>query len=193
MHTIFNTVLNCHGEVVGAFFGDTVAAFNAGVNLAQEVYAVALPEEADIVVSSSYPCDLEFWQSHKALYPSDLAVKAGGIIILATPCPEGVSVMHADILEITGYSMRELQEMVTRKEVHDEVAASLAIGWAQVKERETVYMVSDGVCATDAEKLGFKPFANVDEAIAEAMKQKGADARITVLTHAPDMLPIIKQ
>lgn len=193
LHTIFNTVLNCHGEVVGAFFGDTVAAFNAGVNLAQEVYAVALPEEADIVVSSSYPCDLEFWQSHKALYPSDLAVKAGGIIILATPCPEGVSVMHADILEITGYSMRELQEMVTRKEVHDEVAASLAIGWAQVKERETVYMVSDGVCATDAEKLGFKPFANVDEAIAEAMKQKGADARITVLTHAPDMLPIIKQ
>lgn len=193
LHTIFNTVLNCHGEVVGAFFGDTVAAFNAGVNLAQEVYAVVLPEEADIVVSSSYPCDLEFWQSHKALYPSDLAVKAGGIIILATPCPEGVSVMHADILEITGYSMRELQHMVTRKEVHDEVAASLAIGWAQVKERETVYMVSDGVCATDAEKLGFKPFANIDEAIAEAMKQKGADARITVLTHAPDMLPIIKQ
>ncbi len=193
LHTIFNTVLNCYGEVVGAFFGDTVAAFNAGVNLAQEVYAVTLPEEADIVVSSSYPCDLEFWQSHKALYPSDLAVKAGGIIILATPCPEGVSVMHADILEITGYSMRELQDKVARKEVHDEVAASLAIGWAQVKEREAVYMVSDGVCAEDAKKLGFKPFASVGEALAEAIRQKGTDARITVLTHAPDMLPIIKQ
>ena len=110
MHTIFNTVLNCHGEVVGAFFGDTVEAFNAGVELSQDVYSVELPEEADIVVSSSYPCDLEFWQSHKALYPSDLAVKAGGIIILATPCPEGVSVMHADILKITGHSMRELQD-----------------------------------------------------------------------------------
>ena len=192
MHTIFNTVLNCHGEVVGAFFGDTVEAFNAGVELSQEVYSVELPEEADIVVASSFPCDLEFWQSHKALYPSDLAVKAGGIIILATPCPEGVSVMHADILNITGYSMRGLQDMVARKEVHDEVAASLAIGWAQVKERESVYMVSDGVCAADAKKLGFAPFPSVQEALAAALREKGGQARVTVLTHAPDMLPKIR-
>lgn len=192
MHTIFNTVLNCHGEVVGAFFGDTVEAFNAGVDLARKVYAVELPEEADIVVSSSYPCDLEFWQAHKALYPSDLAVKAGGIIILATPCSEGVSVMHAEILNITGYSMRGLQDRVARKEVPDEVAASLAIGWAQVKEREAVFMVSDGVCAADAEKLGFTPFATVQDALDAALKKKGAQARVTVLTHAPDMLPIIR-
>ena len=193
LHTIFNTVLNCHGEVVGAFFGDTVEAFNAGVELSQNVYSVELPEEADIVVSSSYPCDLEFWQSHKALYPSDLAVKAGGIIVLATPCPEGVSVMHADILKITGYSMRELQDKVARKEVHDEVAASLAIGWAQVKERESVYMVSDGVDAEAAKKLGFKSFATVQEALTAALSEKGKQARVTVLTHAPDMLPKIRQ
>ena len=192
LNTIFNTVLNCHGEVVGAFFGDMVEAFNAGVELSQKVYSVELPEEADIVVSSSYPCDIEFWQSHKALYPSDLAVKAGGIIILATPCPEGVSVMHDAILEITGYSMRELQDRVARKEVHDEVAASLAIGWAQVKEREAVYMVSDGVSAEAARKLGFTPFPSVQEALAAALREKGEKARVTVLTHAPDMLPIIK-
>lgn len=192
MHTIFNTVLNCHGEVVGAFFGDTVEAFNAGVELSMSVYSVELPEEADIVISSSYPCDLEFWQSHKALYPSDLAVQAGGIIILATPCPEGVSVMHEDILEITGFSMRELQDRVARKEIHDEVAASLAIGWAQVKERESVYMVSDGVCPEAARKLGFTPFHSVQEALTVALKEKGGQARITVLTHAPDMLPIVR-
>lgn len=191
MHTIFNTVLNSGGEVVGAFFGDTEAAFNAGVELAQTVYAVELPAEADIVVASSYPCDLEFWQSHKALYPSDLAVKAGGIIILATPCPEGVSVMHADILAITGYRMRELQDKVARKEVADEVAASLAIGWAQVKEREAVYMVSDGVTAEDARKLGFVPFPTVQAALDAALREQGGQAKVTVLTHAPDMLPII--
>lgn len=193
LDTIFNTVLNCQGEVVRAFFGDTVEAFNAGVELSRAVYAVELPEEADIVVSSSYPCDLEFWQAHKALYPSDLAVKAGGIIILATPCHEGVSVMHADILEITGHSMCCLQDLVARKEIDDEVGASLAIGWAQVKERESVYIVSEGVCAADAKKLGFMPYLSVQEALAAAMKQKGADARVTVLTHAPDMLPIIRQ
>jgi len=192
LHTIVNTVLNCHGEVVGAFFGDVVEAFNVGVELAREVYSVELPEVADIVVASAYPCDIEFWQAHKALYPADLAVKAGGIIILATPCYEGVSVTHADILEITGESMQGLKDRVARKEVHDEVAASLAIGWAQVKERESVYMVSSGICAEDARKLGFTPFASVQDALTAALSVKGREARIVVLTHAPDMLPVIQ-
>ncbi|HWR30908.1 MAG TPA: nickel-dependent lactate racemase, partial [Negativicutes bacterium] len=192
LHTIVNTVLNCHGEVVGVFFGDVVEAFNVGVELAREVYSVELPEVADIVMASAYPCDIEFWQAHKALYPADLAVKAGGIIILATPCYEGVSVTHADILEITGESMQGLKDRVAHKEVHDEVAASLAIGWAQVKERESVYMVSSGICAEDAKKLGFTPFASVQDALAAALSVKGREARIVVLTHAPDMLPVIQ-
>ena len=88
--------------------------------------------------------------------------------------------------------MQGLKDRVARKEVHDEVAASLAIGWAQVKERESVYMVSSGICAEDARKLGFTPYASVQEALAAAMVSKGAEARVVVLTHAPDMLPVIR-
>lgn len=77
MNTILNTVLNRRGQVVQAFFGDVVEAFRAGVAKSREVYDCPIPEEADIVLSSSHPCDLEFWQAHKTLYPSDLAVKAG--------------------------------------------------------------------------------------------------------------------
>lgn len=191
LNVIVNTVLNRHGEVVGVFCGDTVDAFNAGVGLASKVYAAEIPEEADIVIAGSHPCDLEYWQAHKALYPADLAVKAGGIIILVTPCFEGVSVTHADILAITDKRMSELSAMVANKEVPDEVAAALAIGWAQVKERETVYLVSDGISAGDAVKLGFVPFASLDAALAAAFDAKGAQARVTVLTHAPDMLPVL--
>ncbi len=193
LNTIVNTVLNRQGEVVGVFCGDTVAAFNAGVDLSSQVYAVEIPEEADIVIASSHPCDLEFWQAHKALYPADLAVKAGGIIILVTPCYEGVSVTHADILDITGKSMSELQAMVANKEIGDEVAASLAIGWAQVKERETVFIVSDGIRVADAVRLGFVPFGSLSSALAVALAEKGPQARVAVLTHAPDMLPIIRR
>jgi nickel-dependent lactate racemase len=191
LNTIFNTVLNRHGEVVGAFYGDVVAAFDAGVELSRAVYAVEVPEEADIVVSSSHPCDLEFWQAHKTLYPSDLAVKAGGIIVLVTPCYEGVAVTHADMLEITAKSSCAIRDMVSCGQVHDEVAAALAIAWAQVKERETVYFVSSGIAAAEAEKLGFRPFASVQAAVDAALAAKGPGARVTVLTHAPDMLPVV--
>ncbi len=192
MNTILNTVLNRHGEVVGAFYGDVAAAFETGVELSREVYSVEVPEEADIVVASSHPCDLEFWQAHKTLYPSDLAVKAGGIIVLVTPCYEGVAVTHADMLNFTTKSSCAIRDMVACGQVHDEVAAALAIAWAQVKERETVYIVSDGIAAAEAEKLGFRPFPSVQAAFDAALAAKGPEARVTVLTHAPDMLPVIK-
>lgn len=192
LHTILNTVLNCHGQVVGAFFGDVEAAFRAGVKQALEIYAVELPQEADVVLASSHPCDLDFWQAHKTQYPSDLAVRAGGIVIVLTPCQEGVSQIHSDILDITCHSSTRLRDMVASGQLGDEVAAALAIAWAQVKEREEVFFVSDGISALEASKLGFTPFVNVQLAVDEALKRMGPDAKVAVLTHAPDMLPVIR-
>ncbi len=192
MHTIFNTVLNRRGEVVRAFFGDTVAAFNEGVKTSREVYAVEIPEEADIVVSGSHPCDLEFWQAHKTLYPSDLAVKAGGTLVIVTPCYEGIAVTHAGITELTSCTAEELRNRMAAGKVRDEVAAALAIAWAQVKEREAVFIVSKGIGPAQAKKLGFTHFASVQAAFDAALRMRGENARVTVLTHAPDMLPIIK-
>lgn len=193
LNTILNTVLNRHGQVVEAFFGDVEKAFRVGVRRASEVYEVAIPEEADIVVSSSHPCDLEFWQAHKTLYPSDLAVKANGIIIIVTPCYEGVAKTHCDILDVTPHSSDRIREMVSAKQLHDEVGAALAIAWAQVKERETVYLVSDGICSEEAKKLGFRHFESAQTAFDDALAAKGPQARVTVLTHAPDMLPVIRK
>ena len=193
LNTILNTVLNRHGQVVEAFFGDVEQAFRVGVKRAAQVYEVAIPEEADIVLSSSHPCDIEFWQAHKTLYPSDLAVKAGGIVIIVTPCYEGVAKTHCDILDVTPHSSERIRNMVSAKQLHDEVAAALAIAWAQVKERETVFIVSDGICAEEATKLGFHHFASAQAALEAAVAEKGQQARITVLTHAPDMLPVIRK
>ena len=193
LNTILNTVLNRHGEVVEAFFGDVEQAFRVGVKRAAQVYEVAIPEEADIVLSSSHPCDIEFWQAHKTLYPSDLAVKAGGIVIIVTPCYEGVAKTHCDILEVTSHSSEHIRNMVSAKQLHDEVAAALAIAWAQVKERESVFIVSDGICAEEATKLGFRHFISAQAALEAAVAEKGLQARITVLTHAPDMLPVIRK
>ena len=191
MNTILNTVLNRHGQVVQAFFGDVAEAFRAGVARSREIYDVPIPEEADIVLSSSHPCDIEFWQAHKTLYPSDLAVKAGGIVIVATPCHEGIAQTHCNMLEMAPYGSRRLREMVSAREIEDEVGAALAIAWAQVREREEVWMVSDGISPEESEKLGFRYFASIQEALDAALAQKGSCARVTVLTHAPDMLPRI--
>ncbi|MEW6333706.1 MAG: nickel-dependent lactate racemase [Thermodesulfobacteriota bacterium] len=189
MHLILNTVLNREGRVVRAFFGDVVEAFRAGIETARGVYEIPIPEAADIVLASSHPCDLDFWQAHKALYPSDLAVKAGGIVILLTPCREGVSSMHDDILQWAGCSAGQIRDGVAKGGIRDRVAAALAIAWAQVRQREEVWIVSDGIRPGDASRLGFRHFPRVREALDAALAQKGSGARVTVLTQAPDMLP----
>jgi hypothetical protein len=104
-----------------------------------------------------------------------------------------VAKTHCDILEVTPHSSTEIRQMVSAGQLHDEVAAALAIAWAQVKERETVYIVSDGICGEEANKLGFRHFSTAQDALAAALAEKGDQARITVLTHAPDMLPVIRK
>lgn len=192
MNTIFNTVLNRHGQVVQGFFGDLVEAFQAGAAVSREVYSVEIPGEADIVLAGSHPCDIEFWQAHKTLYAADRAVREGGIIIIVTPCYEGVAMTHSDMVEYTRYSACEIKTMLAEGKIKDHVAAALAIAWAQVRERASVYFVSDGITAEEVRKLGFVPFSSAQAALNHALSRQAETAKVVVLTHAPDMLPIIK-
>lgn len=192
LNTIFNTVLNRQGQVVRAFFGDVEQAFLAGVEVSRDVYAVELPQEADIALASSHPCDLEFWQAHKTLYAGDRAVRQGGVIIVVTPCYEGIAKTHTEMIDYAGLSPDAVRLMLDRGEIADEVAAALAIAWGQVRQRADVYFVSEGVSAEEARMLSFTPFRTVQEALDAAFEAQGANAKVAVLTHAPDMLPVIK-
>ena len=190
---VLNTILNQDGEVVATVYGDHRAAFRRGVEHSQSVYGVTFPEQADIVIASSYPCDIEFWQAHKTLYPADIAVREGGTIIVLTPCPEGVSVTHADMLDITALDADTIESMIERGDMHDVVSGGLALAWARIRERADVSLVSHGITDQDARALAFTPFASVDDALNAALGKYGKDATINVLTHAPDLLPILDQ
>lgn len=187
---VLNTVLNQDGEVVRAVYGDHRQAFRSGVDVSRQVYGVPFDGPADIVVASSYPCDIEFWQAHKSLYPADIAVNDGGTIIVLTPCPEGVSVTHQDMLEITALDAPDIESMIDRGEMTDVVSGGLALAWARIRERADVSLVSGGIPADDARALAFTPYQSVDDALAAALRKHGDGATINVLTHAPDLLPL---
>jgi nickel-dependent lactate racemase len=190
LRAVFNTVLDGEGRLVRAFFGDPRAAFRAGVEAARAVYGVPVDFGADIVVAGSYPCDLEFWQAHKSLYPADLVVREGGTVILVTPCPEGVSVSHPDILSYTSLDPEEIEADIESGAIRNVVAGALALAWAKMVRRSRVCLVSGGISAEEARALGFVPFGSLDEALEQAFARHGEAARAVVLTHAPEMLPV---
>lgn len=85
---LINTVLNRSGEIAAIFTGDIDAAHRAAAKFAHELFAVPIKHPADLVIASAGN-PKNFIQSHKALFNAFQAVKPGGRIILATPCPEG--------------------------------------------------------------------------------------------------------
>lgn len=192
MDVIFNTVLDRNGRVIQAFFGDLEEAFKKGVEVSKAVYTAKVPQEADIVLAGSHPCDLEFWQAHKTLYAADRIVKEKGIIIVVTPCSEGVAMTHQEMVDYAGLPFTEIKDMYEKGLIKDSVAAALALAWAQVRQREQVYIVSEGISREEAQKLNFEPFNTGEEAIENALNVMGKQAKLAVLTHAPDTLPVIE-
>lgn len=192
MSTIFNVVLDSEGNVCGIFFGKMRAAYRRGVEMARKIYGVPYSETPDIVLVNSHPCNLDFWQSHKSLYPAQRMIKRGGSIILCTPAPEGVSPVHTDLLDFTAWSSARIKEAYRAGKLKNGVASALAIAWAMVRERAEIITVSSGIPPGDKAALGHTHAADIASALAMAFKHQGPTARLTVLTHAPDMLPILK-
>ncbi|WP_338824708.1 Lactate racemase [Moorella humiferrea] len=188
---VFNTILDPRGRVVKAFFGDIRQAFRAGVETSRRVYGIPVPGRTPIVLASSHPCDLEFWQAHKTLYPCDMLVEEGGSIIIVTPCQEGVAVTHPEMMEFAGQGPEDIDAQIEEGIIKDKVAGALALAWAKVRQHAEVCLVSHGIGPEMATKLGFRHAATVEEALDRAWARLGKEAKVTVLTHGADTLPLL--
>ena len=189
MPYVLNVTLNAAGELVTATFGDTQAAFRRAVEDARAIYGVPVPRGVDIVVAGSHPCDIEFWQAHKSLYPAAMVVRPGGTIIVVTPCPEGVTVTHADLLNYAAEPADRIIGRYERGETSDPVGASLAAAWARVREYAEIVIVSDGISNQDVRALGFTQAEDIEAALEIARARAPNAPSVAVLTHAPDTLP----
>ena len=187
---ILNTTLNARGEMVDSFFGDPRAAFRAGTASSRRIYGLNSPSSVDIVIAGSHPCDIEFWQAHKSLFPAAKIVRPGGTIIVVAPCPEGVARTHDDVLNYAHQPYGRIRELVDSGAAADPVGASNAIAWSRIREFAEISLVSDGISAEDCRALGFQSFPSLDAALTDARRRLGKDASVAVMTHAPETLPI---
>jgi nickel-dependent lactate racemase len=159
---ILNVVKNCAGEICGVFAGDFLKAHRKGVEMAEESFKVSIPERADIVVVSSYPADLDYWQAEKGVIGAYFAVKQGGIIIFVTPCQEGLASNHPKFREWLSKPLSEvlrgLRACSPEDEDADVISAVLAVCNCRARERADIFVVTDGLNDLDIAALQYKPF-----------------------------------
>lgn len=184
---IVNAVLNGEDKIVKMAAGDFVKAHRAGVDAARKVFEVWARAKSDIVIVSSFPADLEFWQAAKAVFSGGILAKDGGTLVLLTPCAEGVSRTHASFAEQIGARMK-LGDVAEQK---DAISASTAYRIGKVKERVDISLVSEGITDREAEKMGFEYFDSTEDALRDAYGKHGKNAKVSVITHGGEIFPRI--
>lgn len=189
---IVNVICDPRGRLIDMVAGDFVQAHLKGCDLARDVFGVCVPEQADIVIADSYPKDIELWQAAKALYAADLMVKPGGVVILVSPCVEGVSRAHPLILE-RGYTTEQdiLCEVDSGQLTNLSVASHCLRVGRLIKDKARGIMVKNGIPREDQIHLGFIPAQTPQEALEKAFELVGANASVAVLRHGGEALPVV--
>jgi nickel-dependent lactate racemase len=190
---IINTIQDGAGRLVEVVAGDPIQAYRTGATRSLEVYQSKLPQEADIVIADSHPYDSELWLAAKGIYAAELAVKEGGVVILITSCPEGISPSHPEVLEWGYQTFEEVERRVREKKIEKlTVAAHLVHVGRVIKERAKGILVSPGISKEETERLGFIHAHEPKEALKIAFSLMRSDAKVAVLQRGGEILPVIK-
>jgi nickel-dependent lactate racemase len=190
---IVNAIQDGSGRLVEVVAGNPVQAYRKGAVRSLELYQALLPQEADIVIADSHPYDSDLWVASKGIYASELAVKEGGVVILITLCPEGVSPSHPEVLELGYHTFKEVNQQVQKGMIKKLTAAAHLVHVGRViKERAKGILVSAGISKEETERLGFLYARDAQEALEIGFSLAGRDAKVAVLQRGGEILPLIK-
>jgi len=190
---IINTIQDGTGRLIKVVAGDPALAYRKGGLHSLEVYQTKLPQEADIVIADSHPYDSDLWLAAKGIYAAELAVKKGGVVILITLCPEGISPSHPEVLELGYQTFDEVNQKVYKGIIQKlTVAAHLVHVGRVIKERARGILVCPGISKMETEKLGFFYAREPKDALEIAFPLTGRDAKVAVLQRGGEILPVIK-
>jgi nickel-dependent lactate racemase len=188
---ILNVVINTKGEVVQAFAGDMEKAFHEGVKLVDEMYRVPVDRKAEIVVVSpgGHPADVNLYQAYKGVDSAQEVVKRGGVIVLAAECPEG-------------YGNQAFYDWMAKykdlKAVEREIKRNFVLGGhkayylMKTLQKAQIILVSILPEYYASNVFRLKTARTVNEALNQAFRIVGENAKVWVMPHGNYTLPEVK-
>lgn len=184
-----NVVLNPDKQVIKAVAGDITKAHRQGASFLDRISRTYVQEKADIVVVSpgGFPRDIDLYQTHKAMEHALPALKDGGILITVGQCRDGLGVKPFAQVFDEGKTPHELVDELNQKFVQGRHVASRI---AHIHLNTEIFLVSD-LPEDIKDKLFFKNFESVDEALSLALDKTGRDACALVMPYGISTLPFV--
>jgi len=174
----FQVVLDRDDRVAAAFAGDVDATFTRACEAAQEFYVVKLAQAYDIVFSVVHPpLDVNLYQTMKGWELSQAGVRDGGVLIVTSPCPEGIGAPFYTRL-IDAYpdpgGWLDLADRPYTLGLHKLVRT------ARARARFRLFAVTD-IPGTEVARYGYGSFASVDMALQTALEHVGPAPHVLVV------------
>lgn len=191
---IVNAVLDRHARIVHVVAGEPRLSHRRSVELARGVWEVPVPALGDIVLVSSHPADMDYWQGIKGAFAAELIVKRGGDIILATPCPEriaGTPEHAATMTALAGLPSKLMRLEAEKRGLTDLAGVNTAVVAQRINELAWVSVYSDGLTDDDLRVLGHERATSIEEGLKRAFERQGPRAKVIVITHGGETCPVL--
>jgi lactate racemase len=188
---IVNTVLDRNGKLVYMVTGHFVDAHREGVRWGKKVFGITYPEKTDITISSAFPVDNDLFQASKGIFSGMISTKEGGEIILLSPCYEGVSPTHQEVVELAHLSDEELFLKARDPYCkHDLLSITAALYFNTATHGFKITLISDGISDEIARKLNFNPIklSQLQEYLDYRMKEKSLT--VGLIHNSAETIPI---
>jgi nickel-dependent lactate racemase len=188
---VLNVVTNSKGEIVKAFAGDLEQAFAEGVKLVDEMYRVTVDRKADVVVVSSggYPADVNLYQAYKGVDNALEVVKRGGVIVLVAECSEGHGNEAFYEWMVKYGDLKAVEREIKRDFV---LGGHKAYYLLHALQNHQIILVSSMPDYYASSIFKLKTARGVNEALNEAFKIAGSNAKVWVLPYGNFTLPEVK-
>ena len=193
VHFSVDVTLNRDQEVTSVQAGEIFAVHEKARRFTKTTSMREVEQPFDLVITtnSGYPLDLNLYQTVKGLSGAARVVKAGGIILCASECSDGIP-GGTDFAEmVTGMkSPGEFLEAISRPGFRrqDQWQAQVM---AQVLRKAEVYMKSSGLSDSEIQGCRMKPVGSIEGYVRDYLRKKPA-ARICVLPEGPQTIPYLK-
>ena len=187
---IVNVVQNSDNQIVACFAGDPVEAHREAAVLSLEVHGTPVPGPFDIVIIDSHPADLDLWQAGKAWPAARAVVRPGGVVVLVSPCPEGVSPAHPVWHDLAHLEDSEIHRMLAKGEIADTVGAEALFGLHSYTSSFQLIMVSPGISPQEKQHMGIGHADTPALALDRAIEVCGSKATVAVLRNGGEFFPV---
>ena len=184
---IVNVVLDEHKEIIHAAAGELTLAHREACAFLDKLYAIQIPERADIVIVSQggAPKDLNLYQTQKALDNAKHAVKKGGTIVLIGSCKEGLG---EHVFEEWLLNAPTSRSLIDRIHTEFRLGGHKAAAIAMVLENADIYLVSE-LEPDFVKSIFLTPYSDAQTAFDAAMEKQGSDATVLVMPYGGSTLP----